>query len=171
MSARITSAVPDPVSRERLTAAAGRISRAHGQERLEFGRWHGDLVPWNLASLGAKLYAWDWESSAASAPVGLDAVHFGFQLAFVTGRLPLAESVRRAADAARPALTTLGVPASAQGMLSELHLLELAVRHEEARGSTGDADGRFYPAVFDVLDQLSERGAAGRQVSARERAA
>jgi hypothetical protein len=168
---RIATAVCDLASRDRLAAAAGQLESAHGQDQLEFGRWHGDLVPWNLASLGPRLYAWDWESSSASAPVGLDAVHFGFQVAFVTGRLPLAESVRRAAESARPALAALAVPASAQPLLSELHLLELAVRHEEARGGTADADDRFYPAVFDVLGDIRSRATVSTQAAARERVA
>lgn len=170
IGARIASAVPDTASRARLQAVAARLGEAHGRERLEFGRWHGDLVPWNLARLGGRLFAWDWESSAASAPVGLDAVHFGFQVAFVAERLPLAESVRLAAEAAGPALNALGVPYSAASLLSELHLLELAVRHEEARGCTGDADERFYPDVFDVLGQLRRAG-DGCVAAAGERAA
>jgi hypothetical protein len=165
------STVSDPASRDRLAAAAGRVESAHGRDQLEFGRWHGDLVPWNLASLGPRLYAWDWESSSASAPVGLDAVHFGFQVAFVAGRLPLAEAVRRAAECARPALAALAVPASAEPLLSELHLLELAVRHEEARASTGDADDRFYPAVFDMLGEIRSRAMAVTQAAAGERVA
>lgn len=171
INARIATAVPDTACRDRLAAAAGRLARVHGQDRLEFGRWHGDLVPWNLASLGPRLYAWDWESSSASVPVGLDAVHFGFQVAFVAARVPLAESVRRAAATAGPALAALSVPAGARALLSDLHLLELAVRHEEARGSTGDADGRFYPAVFDVLGEIGTRAAAVIQAGAREQAA
>lgn len=169
--ARIESSVPDPATRARLLAAAAALERANGTARLEFGRWHGDLVPWNLASLGSRLFAWDWETSAASAPVGMDAVHFGFQVAFVDQQVPLAGSVRTAAQAAGPALSALGVPHHSHGLLSALHLLELAVRHEEARGSTGDADERFYPEVFDVLDRVAAQSAAARLAGAEERAA
>ena len=150
---RIATGVTDPASRARLELAADRLSTAHGHVRLEFGCWHGDLVPWNLARLGSRLYAWDWESSAPSAPVGLDALHFGFQVAFVAGRVPLAQAVARAAGEARGALADLAVPAEAHALLSELHLLELCVRHEEARASTGDADDRFFPAAMRMLDR------------------
>jgi hypothetical protein len=139
------------VSRTRLSEIADSLERAHGQVRLDFGRWHGDLVPWNLARLGPRLFAWDWESSAACAPVGLDALHFHFQVAFVARRQPLGAAFGYAQRQAAATLTSLGLPAQARGVLPGLHLLELAVRHEEARESTGDSDERFYPAVLDVL--------------------
>jgi hypothetical protein len=39
----------------------------------------------------------------------------------------------------------------------------MAVRHEQARHSTGDVDGRFYPAVLGVIEQAlpGSRSAAG----------
>jgi hypothetical protein len=151
--ARIQSGVTDPVARPALADAAERIERAHGQITLEFGGWHGDLVPWNLARLGDRLYAWDWESSAASAPLGFDAVHFHFQVAFVARQYPLDQAVALAAQAAGPALAGLAIPAGARSLMTTLHLIELAVRHEEARSSSGDVDDRFYPAVTQVLDR------------------
>ncbi len=149
-------ALPAGPAAEVLARTADRLACQHGEMQLEFGRWHGDLVPWNLAVAGSRRYAWDWEGSAASAPVGFDAVHFGFQVAFVARRVPLAESVARAGREAAAVLAALDVPAQARGLLSWLHLTELAVRHEEARASTGDADGKFFPAVLTLLDRQCE---------------
>ncbi len=149
---RVTAGVTDQAARGRLTRIADGIERSRGDVRLEFGRWHGDLVPWNLARLGAATFAWDWESSTAAAPVGFDALHFGFQVAFVARRTPLARAAALAARQAQPALTALAIPASALDLLPLLHLLELAVRHEEARSATGDADDRFFPEVLSLLE-------------------
>jgi hypothetical protein len=128
---------------------------------LRFGTWHGDLVPWNLARLGRRLYAWDWESSTPDAPLGFDAVHFHFQVEFVARGLPLGQAVPVAARHAAPALAELGLTAPGCGLLVVLHLIELFLRHEEARGSSGEADDRFYPAVIEVLDhELRQRASA-----------
>ncbi len=147
------AAVTDPQARAALTQAAERIERAHGGTRLEFGAWHGDLVPWNLATLGGQLYAWDWESSTPDVPVGFDALHFHFQVAFVSRGIPLPQAAGYAAGAATPALTGLGVAADSGALVATLHLIELFLRHEEARGSSGDADERFFPAITGVLGQ------------------
>jgi hypothetical protein len=154
LRSRIQTGVTDPGTRSALSAATERIERAYGRVPVEFGTWHGDLVPWNLARLGARLYAWDWENSTPDTPVGLDAVHFHFQVAFVARRYPLGQAVALAADRARPALAALGIPRQVHGLVAALHLVELSVRHEEARRSSGDIDDRFCPAVTRVLERL-----------------
>ena len=169
LRSRIGQGVTDPDMRSALLMAAERIENGHGDMPLDFGTWHGDLVPWNLARLGHRLYAWDWESSTPDAPAGFDALHFHFQVAFVARQHSLAESLLLAARSARPWLSGLGVPADRHGLVAALHLLELSVRHEEARGSSGDVDGRFYPAIVPVLGKsvapalgLSGPASAGR---------
>jgi hypothetical protein len=151
LKSRIQAGVADAQARRTLDTLTRRVERSHGHQILQFGGWHGDLVPWNLARIGTRLFAWDWESSAPSAPLGFDAVHFYFQVAFVERQCPLDQAAALAVRQAAEALAALGVPAQAHGLLAVLHLLELFVRHEEARSSTGDADDRFYPAVAQAL--------------------
>jgi hypothetical protein len=157
MRSRIQQNVPDHSSRQVLERVAGQLEARYGDVPLEYGFCHGDFVPWNLARLGDRLYVWDWENSAADAPLGFDAVHYHFQVAFVGRGLPLGEATVLAARAARPALRELGVPAAHCGLLAILHLAELFLRHEEARSAVGVADGRFYPAVTGVLEQQLTR--------------
>jgi hypothetical protein len=149
---RIQDAGPGSPAGPALNLVAERVERGHGRVPLTFGAWHGDLVPWNLARSGSRLYAWDWEYSTESVPLGFDAVHYHFQIAFVARRLPLDRAVALAAERSAVTLRALGVPGPAHRLVAVLHLLELAVRHEEARGSTGDADERFYPAVIGALE-------------------
>jgi hypothetical protein len=151
---RVQTGVTDAEVRSALAAAIERIERSYGGEPLEFGTWHGDLVPWNLARLGDRLYAWDWEGSTPETPLGFDAVHYNFQVAFVARLHGLEQAVKLAADGARPTLAALGIPEHVHGLIAGLHLLELAIRHEEARRSTGDIDERFYPAIVPVLDRI-----------------
>lgn len=159
----------DPAARSALELATERIERAYGRVPLDFGAWHGDLVPWNLARCGSRLYAWDWECSTPDVPLGFDAVHFYFQVAFIAQGRPVAEAAALAAGSAAAALATLGVPGQAHRLVALLHLVELAVRHEEARRSTGDVDDRFYPAVTQVLERTLARphGLAGPQSAGR----
>lgn len=151
--ARIQAGVEDPAARSVLELAADRIEQAHGRVPLTFGAWHGDLVPWNLARLGSRLYAWDWEGSTPDVPLGFDAVHFYYSVAFIPQGRPLAEAASIAASRAAAALRALGVPEQAHRLVALLHLVELAIRHEQARRSTGDVNGRFYPAVLGVIEQ------------------
>jgi hypothetical protein len=136
---------------------AGQLEAGYGDVPLEYGFCHGDFVPWNLARLGERLYIWDWENSEPDAPLGFDAVHYHFQVAFVGRGLPLGEAAEFAARSARPVLRELNVPAAHCGLLAVLHLAELFLRHEEARSTAGVADERFYPAVTGVLEQQLAR--------------
>jgi hypothetical protein len=154
LCSRIRQNVTDPSSRVVLERMVSQLEASHGGVQLDFGFCHGDFVPWNLATLGRRLYVWDWENSAPDAPLGFDAVHYHFQVNFVGRGLPLGEAVALAAQSARPALVELGVPPAHCGLLAALHLAELFVRHEQARGTAGVTDLRFYPAVAGVLEEL-----------------
>lgn len=145
--------VAQPAVRSALKQAAERIEGAHGRVPLTFGAWHGDLVPWNLGRSGGRLYAWDWESSTSDVPLGFDALHFYYSVAFIARERPLAEAAAFAADRADAALGALGVPEGARHVIAILHLVEEALQHEEARRSTGEVDGRFYPAVTQLLER------------------
>ncbi len=162
--------VADPKTRAEIDEAANRIEQASGQVRLQFGTWHGDFVPWNLARIGTRLFAWDWESSASDAPVGFDALHFHFQVAFVAQRRPVDEAARAALKAC-PALELLGVPAAAHRLVAALHLLELCVSHAVARGSGAGTDDRFYPAAIRVLDHSPTPSAKAGQLHSSGRCA
>jgi hypothetical protein len=153
MRSRIQHHVTDEYSREVLNRIAGQLEAGYGDVPLEYGFCHGDFVPWNLARLGERLYIWDWENSAPETPLGFDALHYYFQVAFVGRGLPVGEATALAARSARPVLRELGVPAVHCDLLGVLHLAELLLRHEEARSVAGPVDERFYPAVTGVLEQ------------------
>ena len=171
LRARIGDGVADGAARSRLELIADGIERRYGRAPLEFGSWHGDFVPWNLARLGERVYAWDWESSGPDTPVGFDALHYHFQVAFVARRRPLAEAAMRASRRAGPALEALGVRAGRRDLVAALHLMELFARHEEARSSAGGVDHRFYPEVAQLLARSLAGPLATASLDAAERAA
>lgn len=153
MRTRIVSGVAESPARDHLQRIVDGIERSFGRTTLEFGSWHGDLVPWNMAQLDGRLYVWDWESCVPTAPLGFDALHYYFQVAFVARRRPLAVASALARQRAQPALTALGVAPGTEDLVAILHLTELFCRHEEARSSASGIDHRFYPAVAELLEQ------------------
>ena len=66
-----------------------------GAVELQFGRWHGDWVAWNMAEAPDGLYVWDWEYSRPDRPFGFDLLHFFFQDAFVARSQPADVRLRR----------------------------------------------------------------------------
>ncbi|GAA4205252.1 hypothetical protein [Actinocatenispora rupis] len=114
----------------RALAAAGRdLVLRTGGLRLEFGAWHGDWTPWNMASTTEGLLVWDWERFDTGVPVGFDPLHYRLQAAIVRdGREPRA-AVTECLDAAGPLLADAGVPAEAARVTALLYLVDLAARY------------------------------------------
>jgi len=116
---------------------------------LDFGRWHGDFVPWNLGSTSRGPVAWDWEYSDPDVPLGLDLVHWHFQHRLSPTRGTLAEATRTAdAEAAR--LTTLGITPQATGLVTSLYLLEVLTRAVRMANQGAGWNPKLYPQLLDV---------------------
>lgn len=118
------------------TALADRfelLDRMHGDVELAFGRWHGDLVPWNLARDGAALHAWDWAYSAPGVPLGFDALHFAYLPTVVLDGTPPDEASTLAAVNVTPVLAALGLDAAQRAAVVALHRLEQDLREARAR--------------------------------------
>lgn len=114
-----------------LAAALDRVGERFGDAQVDFGRWHGDWTPWNLATSPSQgLVAWDWEYSAPDAPVGLDALHSDFQ-------------VRRLLDGSSATAAFRGAAARAERWCAAIHPLVVAERVQAAlrAGCELDAGG------------------------------
>jgi hypothetical protein len=128
-----------------------RIEEHHRDTRFQFGRWHGDWVPWNLAWERERLFAWDWEHSGGDAPLGFDLLHWQFQVAFVQQRRSAAEAASRSAALAAPYLARLGIEPAAAGALPWMYLLELYLRAQRMQAAGAGWNARFHPAMLQVL--------------------
>jgi hypothetical protein len=137
---------------ELLVALDGR-----GDVILQAGAWHGDWSPWNLARQGTHVWAWDWEFAASDVPLGLDAVHFAFQRAFVMERRGLVASFDRARVAAVPVLESLGVLGAAAELTLAIHRAELALRFLEARAEGAEPNPRFHAEGPQALGTAADR--------------
>ena len=133
-----------------LAAIAGRAAASE----LEFGMWHGDWSPWNLAHAGSRLAAWDWEYASDDVPVGSDAVHFRFQVAFIGRGMPITEAFSFAAQAA-PDLLAGGI--EEPELVTALHAAEIAVRYLHAMMLGADENARFTAGAVDALRAVAVR--------------
>ncbi len=107
-----------------------------------FGRWHGDLAPWNAAWDGARLLAWDWERSTTPVPLGLDLIHNHVQVAVLRDGETVATALDGAAAAARPALVELGLRPDDAPLVARAYAATLRSRY-----ATDALDGPLGPGA------------------------
>jgi hypothetical protein len=111
-----------------LRAAAERLLDRRGDTVLEFGAWHGDWSPWNMAALADTVLLWDWERFARSVPLGFDAVHHELQVRLQRGED--AESAVGATVTGAPRrLAPFAVAPYAAEVTALLYLVDLATRY------------------------------------------
>ncbi len=167
------SAGDDPIGarlRSRLRAAAGgslaslapkveRFLEAIGSRAsvLPAGAWHGDLSPWNLGWVGARLWAWDWEYCRTDVPVGLDLPHLVFQRAFIGERTPLAGSFATARATTGEALSRLGYEPPDRATIHAVHVAEVAIRYLEAAAIGVSANPRFVEGADEAIAAATEQ--------------
>ncbi|MCD0447820.1 hypothetical protein LO762_01220 [Actinocorallia sp. API 0066] len=136
----------DEEFRAALRGALDRVAALHGTAEREFGRWHGDWVPWNLGTHRGVPQVFDWEHSAPGVPFGLDLLHWRFQVALVLRGRPLASAALAVRESAA---AELGDPSAA-----DLYLLEMAARTWRLRRGGGGWNPALHPAFLDVLDGI-----------------
>ncbi len=102
-------------------------------------RWHGDMVPWNMArEPSGTLWCWDWESSEPDAVAGLDAWHWAVSVRRERRGSFAAQDWAAAAGDVRPYLEAAAVPRDAWPDVAAVYALVVAERAwtlAEAHGS------------------------------------
>ncbi|WP_051712148.1 hypothetical protein [Spirillospora albida] len=101
-------------------------ARAHGGLELDFGAWHGDWTPWNMAWHRGVLRLWDWERFARGVPNGFDLLHYRLQEALRTAPGP---PYATWPDGAAALLAPIGLTGAAASATVRLYLLELCRRY------------------------------------------
>ena len=135
----VASGQPRPATAQVMFDVAGWIEANYGALDLPFGFAHGDWVPWNMTSIEERLYAWDWERSEQAAPLGLDLVHFLFQVELNLRKRTPAVAVDRTIELGAALLEQVDLDPALVVPLLGLHLLQMLLRLEEGR--TGGIDG------------------------------
>jgi hypothetical protein len=127
-----------------------------GSRSIEFGGWHGDLVPWNYAQTRGRVQVWDWEYWQESAPLGLEEMQYVFGRSFFGAG-------RRAGEAAEAALATTLTAAPGgrdqQTLAGVCFAFELVLRRLAITAAGGGQDDdRAFPDLYLLLDRLLAEG-------------
>jgi hypothetical protein len=133
-------------------AAMDALEERDGDLLLEFGDWHGDWVPWNMARHRGALLVWDWENRASGVPVGFDLAHQAFQTALSTHRRPAAECARAVDAALGEHGAALGLTEDARRFVADAYLVELWLRTYELSADGAGWNPKLHPALLHVLD-------------------
>jgi hypothetical protein len=128
--------------------------------RLQFGAWHGDWSPWNMATLDDTLLVWDWERFTPGVPLGFDAVHHDLQVRLTDG----GDDARAAVDGMLAAAPNLLLPFGvveprAVEVTALLYLVDLATRYvadrqAEAGARLGVLGTWLLPALLSRVEVL-----------------
>ena len=129
---------------EALTARDGELA-------LEFGDWHGDWVPWNMARHRGRLLVWDWENRAPDVPIGFDLAHQAFQTALSTHGRPAALCAEAVGAALRAHGPVLGLDGPRQRFVADAYLVELWLRTYELSAGGAGWNPKLHPALLEVL--------------------
>jgi len=121
-----------------LANAADVLVAGAGHVELEFGAWHGDWAPWNMASTSAALLVWDWERFSPGVPVGFDALHYDLQRLLDRGADP-GPAVDTTVSRAARLLAPFGAHEDAAKVTALLYLVELATRYLEDKQAEAGA--------------------------------
>jgi hypothetical protein len=143
-----------------LAAAARDLVTGAGGTALEYGCWHGDWAPWNMASVADRLLVWDWERFGSGVPVGFDPLHHELQAAIQRDGVPPDRAVVRCLAAA-PGL--LRLPAAEARLTALLYLTDLATRYltdrqAEAGNRLGVLGSWLLPELVRAVAELTEEG-------------
>jgi hypothetical protein len=134
-----------------VDAAIDALEARDGGLAMEFGDWHGDWVPWNMARHEGRLIVWDWENRATGVPVGFDLAHQAFQTALSTHGRPAAECAAAVDAALRAYGPALGLDGPRQRFVADAYLVELWLRTYELSADGAGWNPKLHPALLEVL--------------------
>ena len=129
MLRRRLECLPGSAVRDQIRRAVEDINQAHGNDRIEFGSWHGDWTPWNMTTDGSRALVWDWEKFADDVPIGFDAVHYDVQGAVVGSKLRPAQAFAETRRRSGSLLGPFGANSSRCSLIVTLYALALVTRY------------------------------------------
>ena len=149
----LTGRITNLPATERVTASSmlASINETAPSDPWDFGRWHGDLTPWNVSSTTKRLVVWDWERTRRPAPLGLDAIHYIMQPRFSRDGLSASQSLAVTESVTSRVLTDLGIRATLHRQLTRLYLLELFVRFGRAASEGDNAAAAICSSVEEAF--------------------
>lgn len=151
---RTVGGLGDPATRDRLNSAMDQVAQFAGSTTLQWGAWHGDWTPWNMAADGSRVLLWDWERFESVAPAGMDLLHFVLNVA--TAGTPSGPGVvLRALDVAAQYLPP-GPSRDSHEVVARLYLIAILTRYLRLAEVPGGE--HIAPRAAQVLIALETMG-------------
>lgn len=144
----------------RLATAVDGILDAHGGAPLPFAAWHGDLTPWNMATLRDTVLVWDWERYETGVPLGFDLVHHHVQQHLLAPGADVGALVAQLPRRTSAALGSVGLDQREATTCAALYLVDIAARYVHDRQDEVGTMAAVLPALLDAIGDL---GAAVRE--------
>ncbi len=150
----------DPgADRDALRTALRTLEADAGDAVLDYGHWHGDWTPWNMASTHQGLLLWDWERFTGGVPAGFDALHHRLQTQVVPKRREPLAAAQECIETAPAQLAPFGVGADEARLTALLYLADLATRYLVDRQATagarlGSPGTWLIPAIASAVGRL-----------------
>jgi hypothetical protein len=117
---------------------------------------HGDFAPWNMQHTARSINVWDWERASEARPLGLDPLHFIFEVAYHKERRDPLAAIKIALERSRGVLRELGVPQLAGEAISDVYVLERLTRLLEGRRAAVPVDDRLIEGLAAHLREGGE---------------
>jgi hypothetical protein len=141
-------------------AISGLADRVSNQEVIHCMS-HGDFAPWNMLHTADSINVWDWERASETRPLGVDALHFSFEVAYQKqGRDPLA-AIDIAFERSRGVLREVGVPRRAGEAIRDVYVLERLTRLLEGHRAGVPVDDRLLEGLAGSLTARKPRSDPG----------
>ena len=122
---------------------------------------HGDFAPWNMLHTADSINVWDWERASETRPLGVDALHFAFEVAYhKQGRDPVA-AIEIASERSRGIFREVGVTPQAGEAIRDGYVLERLTRLLEGRGAGVSVDDRLLEGLAGSLTARTSRSDPG----------
>ena len=159
LRSRLAAADESP-ERAALGQVLDALAEQAGQVALDFGSWHGDWAPWNMANTGHGLLVWDWERFTSGVPLGFDALHYWLQCEVGMSRRDPRAAATVCLDLAPRLLESFGIPAQQARLTGLLYLADLATRYlvdrQAQAGARLGAPGTWLiPAIASRMDRVT----------------
>jgi hypothetical protein len=138
-------------------AVAG-LTASYGDREVVFGGWHGDWTPWNMARSKGTLYVWDWERHATGVPIGMDAMHFDFDVRVKIHEEAPEDAVISAVRSQARMLEAMGQRVGLARFVMQTHLIEMVLRFADARvAGVPVPDAAYAPALRALRSEAVAR--------------
>ena len=135
----------------RLEAAISKLETKASTVEVIHCMSHGDFAPWNMMHAPDSINVWDWERASKTRPLGVDVLHFAFEVAYQKeGRDPLA-AIEVALERSRGVLGDLGVPPPTGEAICDVYVLDRLTRLLEGRRAAVPVDDRLVGSLAQSL--------------------